>query len=71
MKDGSVITGFKHTDTPETLSIRELSGAIRQVRKGETQSIKVGGTLMPEGVTGHLSELQLAHLIRYLGELGK
>jgi hypothetical protein len=26
---------------------------------------------MPEGLTGNLNETQLAHLIRYLSELGK
>ena len=71
LKDGSVVAGFKHTDTAEVISVRELSGTIRSIKKSDTQSIKVGGTLMPEGLTGNLSEVQLAHLIRYLSELGK
>ena len=71
LKDGSVVTGFKHTDTAEAIAVRELTGSIRTIKKSDTQSIKVGGTLMPEGLTGNLNETQLAHLIRYLSELGK
>jgi putative heme-binding domain-containing protein len=71
LKDGSVVTGFKHTDTAEAIAVRELAGTIRTIKKSDTQSIKMGGTLMPEGLTGNLSETQLAHLIRYLSELGK
>jgi putative heme-binding domain-containing protein len=71
LKDGSVVTGFKHTDTAEAIAVRELTGSIRTIKKSDAQSIKVGGTLMPEGLTGNLNETQLAHLIRYLSELGK
>jgi putative heme-binding domain-containing protein len=71
LKDGTTLTGFRHTDTADALAIRDLTGAIRTIKKADTQSIQVGGTLMPEGLTANLTEEQLAHLIRYLSELGK
>lgn len=71
LKDGTVITGFKQTDTADTISIRDLTGAIKPIKKSETQKIQSGGTLMPDGLTSTMNEQQLAHLIKYLSELGK
>lgn len=72
MKDGSVITGFKQTDTADTLGIREMAtGALKSIKKADTQKIQTGGTVMPDGLTATMNELQLAHLIKYLSELGK
>ena len=71
MKDGTVITGFKQTDTADTISIRDLTGAIKPIKKSDTQKIQSGGTLMPDGLTSTMNEQQLAHLIKYLSELGK
>ena len=71
MKDGSVITGFKQSDTADTIGIRDLTGAIRTLKKADTQKIQFGGTLMPDGLTAGMNEQQLAHLIKYLSELGK
>jgi putative heme-binding domain-containing protein len=71
LKDGSVVTGFKHTDTADTISIRDLTGTITPILKANTSNIQLGGTLMPDGLTATLNEQQLAHLIKYLSELGK
>ena len=71
MKDGTVITGFKQTDTADTLSIRDLTGVIKPIKKADTQKIQTGGTLMPDGLTATMNEQQLAHLVKYLSELGK
>lgn len=71
MKDGTVVTGFKQTDTADTLSIRDLTGAIKPIKKSDTQKIQTGGTLMPDGLTATMNEQQLAHLVKYLSELGK
>lgn len=72
MKDGSVVTGFKQTDTAEAISIRDMiTGEVRSISKSDTQKIQTGGTVMPDGLTAGLDEQQLAHLIRYLSELGK
>ena len=72
MKDGTVITGFKQTETAETIGIRDMNtGAVKSIARSETQSIKTGGSLMPDSLTASLSPKQLADLIRYLSELGK
>jgi putative heme-binding domain-containing protein len=75
MKDGSVIAGFKHTettDTIDTIDIRDLAtGSVKSLQRTNTNKIQTGGTLMPDGLTATLSEQQLADLIRYVSELGK
>jgi putative heme-binding domain-containing protein len=72
LKDGTVVTGFKQTETAEAIGVRDMNtGAVKSIPRGETQSIKTGGTLMPDGLTTTLSPQQLADLIRYLSELGK
>jgi putative heme-binding domain-containing protein len=71
LKDGSIVTGFKHTDTADTISIRDLTGTLTPILKAKTSNIQLGGTLMPDGLTATLNEQQLAHLIKYLSELGK
>lgn len=72
MKDGSVVTGFKQTETAEAIGVRDMNtGAVKSIPRNETQSIKTGGTVMPDGLTAALNPQQLADLIRYLSELGK
>jgi putative heme-binding domain-containing protein len=72
MKDGSVIAGFKHTETTDTIAIRDLAtGSVKTLQRASTAKIQTSGTLMPDGLTATLSEQQLADLIRYLSELGK
>lgn len=72
MKDGAVLTGFKHTETAESIGVRDMaSGMVKNIQRSETREIKTGGTVMPDGLTATLSPQQIADLIRYLSELGK
>jgi len=72
MKDGSVVAGFKQTETGGAIAIRDMAtGEVRSITKTDTAKIQTGGTVMPDGLTAALSEKQLADLIRYLSELGK
>ncbi|MSU51070.1 MAG: DUF1080 domain-containing protein [Opitutus sp.] len=72
MKDGTVITGFKQTDTADTIAIRDLtSGEVKTIKRADAAKIQTGGTVMPDGLTATLTEQQLVHLVRYLSELGK
>jgi hypothetical protein len=67
-----VLTGFKHTETAESIGVRDMaSGMVKNIQRSETHEIKTGGTVMPDGLTATLSPQQLADLIRYLSELGK
>ena len=72
MKDGSVVAGFKHIETADTIAIREMTtGEITTIVRAGSTRIQTGGTVMPDGLTAALGDLQLAHLIRYLSELGR
>lgn len=72
LKDGSVVTGFKQTETADAIGVRDMNTrAVKSIPRSEAQTIKTGGTLMPNGLTATLSPQQLADLIRYLSELGK
>jgi len=71
MKDGTVLTGFKQTETAEAIAVRDLAtGVVKSIPKSETQAIQAGGTVMPDGLTAGMDERQLAHLVRYLMGLG-
>ncbi|MFM7607178.1 MAG: hypothetical protein ACKO8Z_18520, partial [Prosthecobacter sp.] len=71
LRDGSVITGFKQTETADAIGIRDMTGVVKSIPKIATAKIQTGGTLMPDGLAATLDEKQLAHLIRYLSELGQ
>jgi putative heme-binding domain-containing protein len=72
MKDGSVVNGFKQTETAEAIGVRDMNtGSVKTIPRSETQSIKTGGTVMPDGLTATFNAKQIADLIRYLSELGK
>ena len=71
MKDGTVVTGFKQTETADIIAIRDMtSGEMKTIKRTEAAQIQTGGTVMADGLTATMSEQQLAHLIRYLSELG-
>jgi putative heme-binding domain-containing protein len=72
LKDGTVVTGFKQTETAEAVAIRDLAtGEVRTVAKADAREIQSGGTVMPDGLTAGMDERQLAHLVRYLMGLGE
>ncbi len=71
LKDGTVVTGFKQTETADIIAIRDMtSGEVKTIKRTETTQIQTGGTVMADGLTATLTEQQLAHLIRFLSELG-
>ena len=47
------------------------TGEVKTIRRSDAADIRTGGTVMPDGLTATLDERQLAHLIRYLSELGR
>lgn len=72
LKDGTVVTGFKQTETAEAIAVRDLAtGAVKSIPKSETKAIQSGGTVMPDGLIAGMDERQLAHLVRYLMGLGE
>jgi len=71
LKDGTLVAGFKHTETADQISVRDLAGNIKAIKKDETSAIQSGGTVMPDALTTGLDQAKLANLIRYLSELGK
>ncbi len=72
MKDGSVVTGFKQTETADSIAIRDMtSGEVKTIKRADAAKVQTGGTVMADGLTATMTEQQLAHLIRYLSELGK
>jgi putative heme-binding domain-containing protein len=72
LKDGSVQTGFRQSESTEGIAIRDLAtGAVKTISKSETKSIETGGSVMPEGVVAALNDQQLAHLVKYLSLLGQ
>lgn len=71
LKDGTIVTGFKQSDTAEAIAIRDpATGAVTTIKRANARSVQVGGTVMPDGLTAAMSDKQLADLIRYLSELG-
>ncbi len=72
LKDGTVVTGFKQTETAEAIAIRDLAtGTVRSLPRTDTVEVKIGGTVMPDGLTAGMDERQLAHLVSYLMGLGQ
>jgi putative heme-binding domain-containing protein len=72
MRDGTVVSGFKHAETAATIGIRDpATGDVKTIKRADTKQLQVGGTIMPDGLTAAMTEQQLAHLVRYLSELGK
>ena len=70
-KDGTVVTGFRQTETAEAIAIRDLAtGEVKTIPRAEIGEVRTGGTVMPDGLTAGMEERQLAHLVRYLMSLG-
>ena len=71
LKDGTVVTGFKQTETADIIAIRDMtSGEVKTIKRTDATKVQTGGTVMADGLTAAMTEQQLAHLIRYLSELG-
>lgn len=71
LRDGTVVNGFKQTETAEAIAIRDLAtGQVKTIPRGDAATVQTGGTVMPDGLTAGLDERQVAHLVRYLMSLG-
>ena len=71
LKDGTVVTGFKQTETADIIAIRDMtSGEVKTIKRTDATKVQTGGTVMADGLTAAMTEQQLAHLICYLSELG-
>jgi putative heme-binding domain-containing protein len=71
-RDGRLIEGMKQAETVDDIAIRDtLTGEVTRVRRSQIESLRPGGSLMPEGLTAPLTRQQLADLVRFLAELGK
>lgn len=71
-KDGQTFQGYKSGESATELALRDTAtGTTRSIRKADLQTRNDAGTVMPEGITGWMSDEQLADLLRYLVELGK
>lgn len=71
VKEGTVVTGFKQTETAEAIAVRDLAtGVVKSIPKSETKAIQSGGTVMPDGSTAGMDERQLAHLGTELDGVG-
>lgn len=72
LKTGKLIAGFKQGETAESIVVRDMtSGQIQTIAHADAATVRLGGTVMADGLTATLSRSQVAHLMRYLFELGK
>jgi len=71
-QDGKVLSGYKVNEDAKALFLR-APGAIAadSVAKDEIEDRSDTGTLMPDNLTGWMTEEQRRDLLRYLFELGK
>lgn len=71
MKDGSEVRGVRLNEDVFTIQIREASGAIRSIRKSNTEVVRkdVGTSLMPS-FKERLTATELNDLVAYLASLG-
>jgi putative heme-binding domain-containing protein len=71
-KDGQVQQGYKASETPDTLTLKDLAGnPTAPILKSRIASRSDAGSLMPDGLMAPLSEKEQLNLFKYLFELGK
>ena len=70
-KDGRHFQGYKISESPEQLVLKDLTGGPNQTfLKSEISKRTDAGTLMPDGLAAAMSDEQIGDLVRYLMELG-
>jgi putative heme-binding domain-containing protein len=70
MADGRVFTGFVVSEGPSTVSVRETSGALHELKRADIEERRwQEPSTMPEGIAGTLTPEQLADLVAYLQSL--
>jgi putative heme-binding domain-containing protein len=70
-KKGRQLTGIKVAETKAELILRSAEDKEIVIPLKEIDERKIGGSLMPEGLTDTLTRAELVDLVRFLSELGK
>jgi putative heme-binding domain-containing protein len=71
-KDGRIFSGYKRTENDTTLTLVPPGGTdLQSITKSAIKERTDTGTLMPEGLTGWMTEQQRLDLLAYLYGLGK
>ena len=69
--DGKVVAGLKVRQTDSELVLRDAEDREVAIPLSTIDDQKVGGSLMPAGLTDPLTRSELVDLVRFLSELGK
>jgi putative heme-binding domain-containing protein len=69
--DGKIRQGYKVSETPQEIVFRDPASTARfQVARSDIEEVRQDGTLMPDGLTAAMSQLERRDLIRFLCDLG-
>ncbi|MDX2035574.1 MAG: c-type cytochrome [Isosphaeraceae bacterium] len=69
--DGRVLQGIVVDKDDARTIIKEATGDLRTIAADEVEESKLGGSLMPKGLTNFLTRAEFVDLLRFLSELGK
>jgi putative heme-binding domain-containing protein len=70
LADGRIVSGFIVSERASAISVRESSGAQRELKRSEIEERKPQQTsAMPEGIAANLTPEGLADLVAYLRSL--
>lgn len=69
MKNGESVQGVKAYETNHAITLKDAGGGQTRIDKSGIAGVTELGSVMPEGLTNHLSEEELVHLVQYLSEL--
>ena len=70
-QQGLSFTGIKVAETPTSLVLRTAEDKEIAIPIKDIDERKMGGSLMPDGLTDVLTRAELVDLVRFLSELGK
>jgi putative heme-binding domain-containing protein len=68
---GKLLTGIKVKQTTKELVLRGADDSEIVIPSRDIEEQKLGGSLMPDGLTDSLTQAEFSDLIRFLSELGK
>ncbi len=70
--DGKVRQGYRQSETPAELVLRETAtNEVARLPKAEIEAVREVGTLMPDGLAAAMSPTERRDLLRFLLDLGK
>ncbi|QDU64416.1 HEAT repeat protein [Planctomycetes bacterium Pan216] len=69
--DGDIVTGIPVRKTNDQVVLRNGEDKLITIATADIDESKLGGSLMPVGLTDSLQPQEFLDLVRYLGELGK